>query len=365
MPWLNMKTPINSFIKRILLIFLIIAGLFYAKEFLIPLSIGALFATLCLPLCSSMEKRKMPRGLAAFVCLMVLITGIAAVISLLGWQVNELTNDFTLLKLRFVEGTNKIQKYLLDHFGISVEKQSQFVSSQQPLVTGVIQRITGSLPAIFTHFILIQVYVVFFLYYRGHIKSFLIRLSAPSQRDEVNNVIHKIASISQQYLVGLSKMIGCLWLMYGFGFSVLGIKNALFFAFLCGLLEIIPFVGNITGTSITVMMAATHGAGLSVLAGIVITYAIIQFIQGWVLEPLIVGSQVRINPLFTIIGLVIAELVWGIPGIFLAIPVIAMFKIICDHIDSLRSYGFLIGEIETRKSEAVPLRKIFGWLKKK
>jgi len=98
----------------------------------------------------------------------------------------------------------------------------------------------GSLPSIFTDLILILIYVLFLLYYRSHIKQFLLKLSPPSQREEMEKVIYSVAHVSQQYLAGLSKMIVCLWIMYGIGFSIVGVKNALFFAFLCGLLEIVP-----------------------------------------------------------------------------------------------------------------------------
>lgn len=100
------------------------------------------------------------------------------------------------------------------------------------------------------------------------------------------------------------------------------------------------------------------------LFAIIGTYGFVQFIQGWVLEPIIVGAQVKINPLFTIIALVIGELVWGIPGIFLAIPLIAMFKIVSDHVDSLKPYGFLVGEIKSMKDEPGFIKKLNNWIKK-
>ena len=151
-------------------------------------------------------------------------------------------------------------------------------------------------------------------------------------------------------------MIVCLWIMYGIGFAVIGIKNPFMFAIICGLMEIIPFIGNITGTTLTVLVSAVNGANLNVLGGIVLIYGIVQFIQGWVLEPLILGPQVKINPLFTIIALVLGEIIWGIPGIILAIPITAIFKITCDHIESLKPFGFLIGEIKKNKKNS-PLFK--------
>lgn len=212
------------------------------------------------------------------------------------------------------------------------------------------QLIGGSLAFIFTNFILTLAYVFLFLYYRSHLLEFLVRLSNPLKQGEVKSMLRRVTNVSQQYLLGLSKMIICLWIMYGIGFSLLGVKNALFFAFLCGLLEIVPFIGNITGTTLTVLMAAVQGANTPLLIGIICTYAIVQFIQGWLLEPLILGPQVKINPLFTILALVLGQLVWGIAGMFLAIPLTAMIKIICDHIETLRPFGFLIGELETTKT---------------
>lgn len=353
-----------STLKKLLILFLVCAGLYFAKAFLIPLSIGAILATLFLPFCKWMEGRRVPRGLAVALCLLTLLLAIGGIGSLLGWQISELMSDLTLLKEKIIEKVNIIQQYIFNRFNISVEQQWDLIKKEQSSFSESLNFMIGSLAKILTNFILILVYIAGLLYYRNHIRNFLIKLSNPAQRDEMEQIIYKAAHVSQQYLVGLTKMIICLWIMYGFGFTLVGVKNALFFAVLCGLLEIIPFIGNITGTTITLLVAAVQGAGLPMLGGIVVTYGIIQFIQGWVLEPFIVGPQVKINPLFIIIALVIGELLWGIPGIFMAIPLIAMFKIVCDHIEPLKPFGYLIGEIETTKRSNGFINKIINRLKK-
>lgn len=339
----------SSGLKKILLLFLFIAGLYFARDFLIPLAIGAVVATLFLPLCRWMEQKKTPRGLAVMFCILILLIALSGIGILLSQQVSTLSNDFSIIRERSVELINEVQKYIFAHSGISIEKQNQELINQQPAITLFLKEIAISLPALITNLILTLVYILFLLYYRSHIKQFILKFSSASQKDEMEKVIDSVGHVSQQYLVGLSKMIVCLWLMYGVGFSLLGVKNALFFAFLCGLLEIVPFIGNLTGTTITVLVAGVQGGSFLMLAGIIGIYAIIQFIQGWVLEPLIVGSEVKINPLFTIIALVIGGLLWGLPGVFLAIPLMAMLKIVCDHIDPLKPYGFLIGAIERKK----------------
>lgn len=354
----------SSLIKKTLILFLVIIGLYYAKGFLIPLTIGAVMATLFLPLCRRLEQIKVSRGMASTACLFMLLCFIAGIGIVLGWQISKLTNDLVLLKERAVSMSIEVQGYIFNHFGITLEKQSQLLKSQKSSVTGMIPVFAGSLASLVVNFFLTLVYIFCLLYYRSHVKVFLLKLSSPSQRPEMEKVIYSVALVSQQYLLGLSKMIVWLWIMYSIGFGIIGVKHAFFFAILCGLLEIVPFIGNITGTSVTVLVSAMEGASLPMILGIIGTYGTIQFIQGWVLEPIIVGPQVKINPLFTILSLVIGELVWGIPGIFLAIPLIGMLKIISDHIDQLKPYGFLIGEVESKKSESGFIKKMGRWFQK-
>ena len=356
-----MNTLSTSFIKKMLLVFLVTAGLYVAKDFLIPFAIGGVLATLFLPFCKWMEKKKVPRIVASFICLFALLLAVAGFFALVGWQISSLVTDVSLVKQKVVETTAQLQQYLLAHFGISLNEQKDMLKNQQDSISAFLSSLAGSLSFILTSSILVLVYLLLLLIYRGHIKVFILKLSAAEQKENVEQVLLRATNVSQQYLVGLAKMIVCLWVMYGIGFSVLGVKNAILFAVICGFLEIVPFIGNITGTAITVLVAAVNGGSFAMLGGIVLTYGIVQLIQGWVLEPLILGPQVKINPFFTIIALVLGELIWGIPGIVLAIPLTAMFKIVCDHVESLKPYGFLIGEIETNTTALNFVTRIKNW----
>lgn len=345
-----MTTSTTTVIKKLLLFFLVFASFYYGKVFIMPFAIGGILAMLFLPFCNWMEKSKIPKGIAVFLCLLTLLLFVSSIVAILSWKLSEVMNDIALLKDKTIETIAYIQKYIFNHFNISIEEQFKILKEEKPSYSTMVQILLSSLATLLANLILVTAYFLFLLYYRSHIKQFILKLTAESQQKEMEQIIHKVANISQQYLVGLSKMIVCLWIMYYIGFSFIGLENAFFFAIFCGFLEIVPFVGNITGTVLTVLIAAMHGGNLVLLGGIAITYGIVQFIQGWLIEPLMLGPQVKINPLFTIVALVLGELLWGIPGIILAIPLTAMLKIICDHIESLKPYGFLIGEIELKKT---------------
>jgi predicted PurR-regulated permease PerM len=72
-----------------------------------------------------------------------------------------------------------------------------------------------------------------------------------------------------------------------------------------------------------------------------------QFVQSYILEPLIVGAEVHVNPFFTIVAVVAGSLLWGIPGLILAIPIVGIMRVIFDNFDSLQPYGYLVGQKET------------------
>ncbi|MBX2906390.1 MAG: AI-2E family transporter [Taibaiella sp.] len=344
--------------RRLLLISLIVAGVYFARPFLVPLAIGSVLATLFLPLCKWFEARGFAPALAATCCVVVLLAAVAAIVSLLGWQVTEMAGDIVRIRQGLNRIITNVQDFIFRHFNVSGWEQEQILKEEQPRLGTLVKAAVGSVSDILYQFILVAVYVMLFLYYRLHVRGFVLRLFNRHQRYEVDAVLNNIAQVSQQYLLGLSKMIVCLWVMYGVGFSLLGVENALFFAFLCGLLEIVPFVGNITGTTITVLVTAAQGAPFALLAGIVLVYGFIQFIQGWLLEPLIVGPQVKVNPLATILALVLGELLWGLAGVFLAIPIAAMLKILCDHIEPLKPIGFLLGnKVKALRSRPQPVIK--------
>ena len=353
-----MTTSLSSIIKKLLLVFLIFAGLYFAKGLLMPLCIGGILATLFLPFCKWMEKKNVVRTIAVLICLTVLILIIIVLFSLIGLKVSALLSDLASIEHKAIEAVDTIQDYIFLHLNISIEEQFKILKSEQPSYTNIMQVLLKSISAFVTTFILVLAYFVFLLWYRGHIKVFLLKITAKAQRFEMEQVIFSAAHISQQYLLGLSKMIVLLWVMYSIGFGIIGLDNALFFAMLCGLLEIIPYLGNIVGTLLTVLIAAINGANTELLISIMITYGIVQLIQTLIFEPLILGPQVKINPLFTIIVLVVGELLWGIPGLILAIPLTAMLKIVCDHSKPMRPYGFLIGEIETQKKGFVLIEKL-------
>ena len=340
----------------LLLAFLVIAGLYFAKPFLIPVCFGALLAMLFLPLSRWLERKKIPKGLAILFCLVLLLSIITIIILVISWQVTDLTREVSDIENRVRQMAAEIVQFITNRFGIPAKQQEKLwqQQAQNSTAIGILSNIGPTLWGLLVDFILCLVYIFLFMYYRIRIKKFILQLISNQQKENAQQVIHDIQKVTQQYLTGIGWMMLCLWVMYSIGFSIVGVKYAVFFAILCGLLEIVPFIGNLTGNLLAIIMVIIQGGGAGMVLAVLVTYAIVQFLQTYLLEPLVVGAEVNINPLSTIIILVLGELIWGIPGLILAIPLLGIIKIICDHIEPLKPFSFLIGH--DRKKKRVLIR---------
>lgn len=352
----------------VILLILVLVGVIlkFGKPFLAPLAFAALLSMLLLPLCEWFEKKGIGKAISTVLSILVLVTFIVALLSLLGWQAADLAKDATKIEQRAKEKYEQVQQFVSEKLGVPREKQQEMIKKQQQSsqgkLAGMAAGIAAGVGSFLTDTLIVLVYIFLLIYFRKHLRRFIIRIVPAENEDNANEILNKSQKVTQKYLTGFSLMIVGLWIMYYIGFSIAGVKNAIFFAILCGLLEIIPFVGNLIGNALTVLMALAQGGGMNVVLGILITYGLVQFIQSYILEPLVVGSEVNINPFFTIVGLIAGEFIWGISGMVLAIPVLGVTKILCDHIEPLKPYGQLIGE--KKKEDKGFKKKMKGFAQK-
>ncbi|GAB4093687.1 AI-2E family transporter [Flaviaesturariibacter terrae] len=339
--------------------------LYYGRPFLVPLTFAGLFAMLLLPVARWLERRGLSRGWASLLALLLGLFVLGAIVALLAWQVSSFVEDAGKMEQKLVQQFEQIRQQISERLGLTPEEQQQLKQTQKAQTPGKVGAfLTGLLSStatFVTSFVLVLVYLFLFLYLRARLRRFLLRLIPAGSKGTAEETLESMHVVARKYLAGLSLMVLCLWVLYGIGFSLIGVKNPFFFAILCGLLEIIPFVGNITGTILTAGMSLAQGGSTGLLIGVIVTYGTVQFLQTYILEPLVVGAGVSLNPLFTIAAIVGGELLWGIPGMVLAIPLMGMFKIVCDHVEMLEPYGYLIGQ---DKREGGPGDRLKRWMRR-
>lgn len=347
-PWhtILMGTAVNKFwiyySAVLLAIILSTLVLYFARPVFMPLALAGILALVFMRPSGWLERRGVPRLITAILSGVVFAGMVAGVVLLINWYIHRFAMDWPDLQKRVSAALTDARQFLKSQWGLRVPGGS----NGQPLMAfagKMTTTVLGSVIAVLIHLLLIVVYMIMLLTMRSHIRAFFLRLVQEENQPRILLVMGRSVRVAQEYIYGMMIIIAFLWVMYGISFSLIGVRYALFFAILCGTLEIIPFVGNITGSTLTCVMALSQGGGIHMVIWIVIAYSLIQFTQFYIVSPLVMRVQVNLSPLFTIVCLIAGELLWGIPGMIVAIPCLAILKIVCDEVEFLQAFGFLLG----------------------
>jgi len=283
------------------------------------------------------------RLVTAVICGLLFTGLVAGLVLLVNWYIHRFAADDNLQR-RIGDVIRQARGFLRDQWGVNIRGGKGMWALVSSADAGkMTSSVLGNVIAVVIHLILIVVYMIMLLTMRRHVKEFFLRLVKPENEPRVRTILTRSVKVAQEYIFGMMIIILYLWTLYSIAFSVIGVRYAIFFAILCGLLEIIPFVGNITGTTLTCIMALSQGGGLHMVVWVLVSYAAIQFSQFYIFAPLVMREQVNLSPLFTIVVLIAGDLLWGIPGMIVAIPCLAILKIVCDEVEFLQSFGFLLG----------------------
>lgn len=345
-------TPQPFYFKlAIVLVSIIVLGYLtiLGKEVLSPLLFGLLFSILLLPLANYLEKKlKFRRNAASALSVLLLVLLIAGVILLVGSQIAGLSRDLPLLQQQVIALLHNLQEWISVKFRVDVEKQMDYVNSATSGITTGSPDVIGATVLSLSSVLLFLAFVIldtfFMLFYRTRLLKFLVDVFREKNADAVYDIVAKVQFIMRKYILGLFLQMGTIAVVCCSVFLLLGIKYAILLGLITALFNIIPYIGIFTALVLNIVITfATTGVTAKVLL-VVITVVSMHLIDSNILLPLIVGSQVRINAFITLLGVVVGEMIWGISGMFLSIPVIAIAKIIFDRIENLHPWGNLLGD---------------------
>lgn len=340
------------FVIRLTCVLLSIIAITYisivGKSILVPLVIGFLVSMLLLPLANFQERKlKFPRIVSSLVSPILFSLVVIAVFFFIGTQMAQFTDDLPEFKQQIETLFHDAQVFVYDKFGVSEEEQINYIQKNAEEVikkgSGVVSTAVMSVTSMLASSTFVFLGIFFFLLYRSHLVKFLIWCFPPSDQSKVRVVITEIQSIIKQYIFGLLIQVVAVSTLMFIAYSIIGIKYALLFAVLCGVLNLIPYIGIFSATVLAAVVTLATGDPIQAL-WVVIAVIVVNSIDGNIITPKIIGSKVALNSFVVLFGIVIAESIWGIAGMFLAIPILAIFKIIFDNVEGLRPYGFVLGE---------------------
>jgi len=344
-------TQTTPFIVRLshtlLSIGLIILFMYIAKSILVPLIFAALLCIVLMMPCDYMEQHGMPRSVAAIICLVLAITVVFIIFYFISSQIINFRDELPKLGQQLFDGIHKLQLWIEQQFHLRASVVKSYLDSA---TSNTLEHTSALLGTTFStvgstiiYLVLIPIYTFLLLLYRKMVVSFLLKSFSEQHSPVVHTILNKTKEVIKGYIVGLGIEMLIVATMIFVGFTVLGVKYALLLAVIVAVLNLIPYLGIFTALLLSVLITFTTDNAGTVL-GVAIVVVCTHLIDSNFLLPKVVGSKVKINALVTILGVILGEHLWGISGMFLAIPIIALLKVVFDSVETLNAWGFILGD---------------------
>jgi predicted PurR-regulated permease PerM len=324
-----------------------------ARLFLYPVALAVLFAYLLYPLANYLEKHRIPRILAILVSLILFFSILTGALLILYKRLGVFVSDLPNFRVKALSNIDILQDKIGEVFGISdfrlvdflrarvaqlFDQSSNFINRAFTTTTGTLFRLA-----------ILPVFIFMLLFYRTKYAYFILKLVRQEKRLLTIRILREVSKVTSRYMGGIFTVILILCFLNSAGLILIDLKYPIVFGLIAAFFNFIPFFGTIIGYSLPFVFALLTGDSPNLALRVLVVFLIVQFTEHNILSPNIIGSYVQLNPFIIILGIIAGGLVWGLPGMFIVVPVLAAFRIIFVNVDSLKPYGYLLGTGGTRK----------------
>ncbi len=341
----NLKTQ-SGFLRYLQITFFFAAILYFGKILFIPLFFGLFIAIVLYPVCKWLEGKGWPKSLAITVSLLIVTLLIAVLILLLMLQLKAFSEDLPELQSKLNPAVQQMQQWVWEQFGISIATQAQWIENV-PLNFGnnAATFLQGTLTTtVNTFFILfmVPVYTALFLYRRKTFVRFLELIVGEKYKPLLYSILHKTTHTYYKYIKGMILVYLIVGILNSIGLLAIGVKHAVLFGMLTAIMTIVPYVGIVISALLPISVAWITTGTIWAPLGVVAVFMFVQYLEANVIFPYIVGAQLNVNTWATLISIIIGGIIWGVSGMILFIPFVAIMKIVTDYIEDWKPLKVLL-----------------------
>lgn len=343
------KLPVYAKAALLLVgLYVFISMLYIAQGIIVPLVFSIILAILLQPVVDFFVRIGINKVIAIIITLFLTIVVIAGFGALIFMQASRFSESWPVMVDKFSLLLNQSIGSVSGYFDISTQSihawisktRSELINSSSSAIGQTIMTVGSSLVVLF----LVPVYIFLILYYKPLLMDFIHKLFGKDNKSQVAEIITQTKTVVQRYLVGLVIEVAIVAVLEIAALLILGIDYAILLGIIGALLNLIPYIGGLVAVALPMMVAlATKDSGWYAIYVLAIYY-FIQIVDNNYIVPMIVASKVKINALFSIIAVIAGNALWGVSGMFLSIPLLAIVKLIFDHIEPMKPWGFLLGD---------------------
>lgn len=327
--------------------YFLISMLYIGQDIILPVIYATILAIAISPAVNYLVRININRILAIFVVFLAAVIIIVALVGLISMRASSFSESLPELADKFQHLLNQLVSWASGYFNIRTLSINTWIDESKVELLSHTSSAIGSTLQALGYFLeaatFVLVYICMILYYQLHFTAFIHKLFSADDDSRVSEILKKTKKIIQAYLSGLFFEFVIMAVLNSIGLLLLGIDYAIVLGIIGALLNIIPFIGGIVAVILYMVIALISKEPIYILY-VAILYSAIQLIDNNYIVPKIIGSKVKLNAPVALIAVIAGAALWGIPGMFLSIPLIAIIKLICDHIDSLKPWGFLLGD---------------------
>jgi predicted PurR-regulated permease PerM len=345
----GLKLPV--YIKAAILLIgiaVLLTLLYIARSILVPVVFATILAIVLHPVVNFFVDKKINRVIAILFTLFLTFLAIAAFGALIISQASRLSDSLPMLADKFTAMINQGVVWFSGYFDINAHKvdewilkiRGELINSSSEAIGNTLVSLGNLLVVIF----LIPVYVFMLLFYHPILIEFIHRIFSSDHQSNVREIVSQTKTVIQRYLIGLIIEAGIVAALNTTALLILGIQYALLLGIIGALLNIIPYIGGIVAVALPMIVALITKDSAWYAVYVLGIYLIIQLVDNNYIIPKIVASKVKLNALFSLLAVFAGNALWGIPGMFISIPILAIIKLACDHVEPLKPVGFLLGD---------------------
>src|SRR6478735_7650198 len=357
---MNIKLPFYAHLALILIsIWFLFYGIYIGQDILLPLGFSFLIAVLLQPLEKLFERIKIPRVIAILLSMLIAAAFLFGLFTILTRQVGIFMNDLPAIQKNVSNFLNNAQQWISDTFHFSKQQQQQAIQNAKSNSMDNVKTVAGTTLGIVTGSLatiaLVPIYVFLFMYYRKHLRMFIIKVFDEKHSEVVAKVVSKIKTVIQKYVSGLLIETSCVAILNSIGLLVIGAPYAILLGVIGAILNLIPYIGGLIAMILTAIVTLSNTGDIYITLGSLAVYLAVQFIDNDFLVPCIIGSSVQLNALVSILAVLIGGSLCGVGGMFLSLPFVAICKVIFDNVEELHPWGSLLGDEESARWNVLKL----------
>ena len=326
----------------------LLAILYVAQSIILPLIFSFIIAILLNPVVNFFVRIRINRVVAIIITMLLTIIIIAAFGAFIYTQAVNFSDSWPLFVKKFTVILNQTISSASGYLNIQPQIIHAWITKTEHELINIngssIGQTIVSVSSIVASIVLIPVYIFVILYYKPLLIEFSHRLFNEENQSQVGVIVTQTKSVVQHYLVGLIIEAIIVGSLNALGLLLLGIQYAILLGVLGALLNMIPYIGGLIAIALFMMVALVTKSSPWFALYVLGVHTFIQIIDNDFIVPKIVASKVKINALFSIVVVLVGDALWGIPGMFLSLPLLAIVKVIFDHIESMKPWGFLLGD---------------------